>query len=221
MSISDLKQKISELKIAITQQHDALGLLRQQITDAVKPFVNEQIKIEVEKHVKGNPEHTKSLGRETLAAMKQRLTRTLENSNSIVDEIFTRDSFWVHVNYEVKANGDRFGQAYNNKKLAEDNIRNGIKTALGEVGKILIDYKYLTLGREYQWEKGMRYDYTRANNGESRLMYAYGVSLPSDLTKLITEYCNGIDQLHKLSCQLIDSQASLSQQEALDLWNDV
>lgn len=150
MSISDLKQKISELKIAITQQHDALGLLRQQITDAVKPFVNEQIKIEVEKHVKGNPEHTKSLGRETLAAMKQRLTRTLENSNSIVDEIFTRDSFWVHVNYEVKANGDRFGQAYNNKKLAEDNIRNGIKTALGEVGKILIDYKYLTLGREYQ-----------------------------------------------------------------------
>lgn len=41
MSISDLKQKISELKIAIIQQHDALGLLRQQITDAVKPFVNE------------------------------------------------------------------------------------------------------------------------------------------------------------------------------------
>ena len=221
MSISDLKQKISELEFAITQQHDALGLLRQQITDAVKPFVNEQIKIHVEKHVKGNPEHTKSLGRESLAEMKQCLVRALTNSNSIVDEIFTRDSLWVHVNYEVKPNGDRFGQAYNNKKLAGDNIRNGIKIAMGEAGKILIEYKYLTLGSEYQWEKGMRYDYTRASNGASKLMYAYGVSLPNDLTKLITEYCNGIDQLHKLSCQLIDAQASLSQQEALDLWNDV
>lgn len=221
MSISDLNQKISELKVAITQQHDALGLLRQQITDIIKPFVNEQIKIEVEKHVKGNPEHTKNLGRESLAEMKQRLTKTLENSNSFVDEIFANDILWVHVNYEVKPNGDRLVQAYNSKKLAGENIRSGIKIALGAVGKILIDYKYLTLGREYQWEKGMRYDYTRANNGVSRLMYAYGISLPDNLTKLIAEYCNGIDQLHKLSCQLIDAQASLSQQEALDLWNDV
>ena len=156
MSISDLKQRISELDVAIAQQHDALGLLRQQIVDAAKPFVNNQIKIEVEKHVKGNPDHTKSLGRESLAEMKQRLTKTLENSNSIVDEVFTCDILWVHVNYEVKPDGDRFGQAYNSKKLAGENIRNGIKIALGEAGKILIDYKYLTLGREYQREKGMR-----------------------------------------------------------------
>lgn len=221
MSVLEMKKKIEQLNTAITEQQKSLALLRQQIVTASKPFVKECIKHEIEQQVKSNSEHTKELGKDALTEMKKQLLSVLDNSDALVDDIFGDDELWVHVNYKVTPNGDRFGQGYNKEKLAKENIHKGIKIALGEAGKILIKYKYLSPGKQYTWDYGMRYDYSRANKGESRLMYAYGLSLPEELFQMIEKYSKGIWQLHEASCQLMDSQKALSEQEAIDLWNEV
>lgn len=221
MSVLEIKKKIDSLDISVAEQQKSLALLREQIVAAIKPFVKERIKNEVESHVKTNSEHTKALGKDTLAEMKKELLAALENSDTFIDDIFGDNTLWVHENYQVIPNGDRFSQKYNNQKSAKEKIRNGIKIAVGVAGKILIDHKYLSIGNLYVWESGMRYDYTRANNGKSRLMYAYGLSLPQGISRLIEDYSNGIGQLHEVLCQLLDAQKSLSVQEALDLWNEV
>lgn len=221
MGVLEIKKKIDSLNISVAEQKKSLAILSEQIVVAIKPYVKEKIKYEVESHVKTNSEHTKALGIDTLAEMKKELITVLEASDTIIDGIFSDDTLWVHVNYQVIPNGDFFGQKYNNQKSAKEKIRKGIKIAVGEAGKILINYKYLSAGNLYVWESGMRYDYTRASGGKSRLMYAYGLSLPQDISQLIEDYSNGIGQLHEVLCQLQDTQKSLSVQEALDLWNEV
>lgn len=221
MSVLEIKKKIELLNTSLAEQRESLSLLRKQIVTASKPFVRERIKFEVEQQVKSNSEHTKELGKDALTEMKKQLLSVLDNSDALVDDIFGDDELWVHVNYKVTPNGDRFGLGYNKEKLAKENIRKGIKIALGEAGKILIKYKYLSPGNQYTWDYGMRYDYSRANKGESRLMYAYSLSLPEELFQMIEKYSKGIWQLHEASCQLMDSQKALSEQEAIDLWNEV
>lgn len=221
MSVLEIKKKIELLNTSLAEQRESLSLLRKQIVAASKPFVRERIKSEVEYQVKDNSEHTKELGKEALAEMKKQLLTALENSDAIIDEIFGDDELWVHENYKVSPNGDRFGQGYNKKELARENIHKGIKIAIGEAGKILIEHKYLSPGNQYRWDYGMRYDYTRANKGKSKLMYGYGLSLPQETNALIEKYCKGIGQLHEASCQLMDLEKALSEQEAMDLWNEV
>lgn len=221
MSVLEIKKKIELLNASLAEQRESLALLRQQIVTASKPFVRERIKSEIEHQVKDNPEHTKKLGKDVLAEMKKQLLTALENSDAVVDDIFSDDELWVHENYMVSPNGDRFGQGYNKKESAKENIHKGIKVAIGEAGKILIEHKFLSPGNRYRWDSGMRYDYTRANKGKSKLMYGYGLSLPQEINMLIEKYCKGIGQLHEALCQLIDLQKSLSEQEAIDLWNKV
>lgn len=221
MSVLEIKKKIELLNASLDEQRESLALLRQQIVTASKPFVRERIKSEIEHQVKDNPEHTKKLGKDVLAEMKKQLLTALENSDAVVDDIFSDDELWVHENYMVSPNGDRFGQGYNKKESAKENIHKGIKVAIGEAGKILIEHKYLSPGKQYRWDSGMRYDYTRANKGKSKLMYGYGLSLPQEINLLIENYCKGIGQLHEALCQLMDLQKALSEQEAIDLWNEL
>ena len=221
MSVLEIKKKIEQLNTAITEQQKSLALLRQQIVTASKPFVKERIKHEIEQQVKSNSEHTKELGRDALTEMKKQLLSILDNSDALVDDIFNDDELWVHINYNVIPNMDLFGQGYDKGKLAKENIHKGIRIALGEAGKILIKYKYLSPGNQYTWDYGMRYYYSCTNQAESRLMYAYGLSLPEELFQMIEKYSKGIWRLHEVSCQLLDSQKALSEQEAIDLWNEV
>lgn len=221
MSTLEIKKKIELLNTSLVDQRESLAVLRQQIVAASKPFVRERVKSEIEHQVRGNPEHTKKLGKDALAEMKKQLLTALENSDAVVDGIFSDDELWVHENYTVSPEGDRFGQGYNKKKSAKENIHKGIKVAIGEAGKILIEHKYLSPGNQYRWDSDMRYDYTRANKGKSKLMYGYGLSLPQEINLLIENYCKGVGQLHEALCQLMDLQKALSEQEAIDLWNEV
>lgn len=221
MSVLDIKKKIELLNTSLSEQRESLALLRQQIVTSSKPFIRERIKSEIEQQVKDNPEHTKKLGKDVLAEMKKQLLAALENSDTVVDDIFSDEELWVHENYKVVPNGDRFVQGYNMKESAKVNIHKGIKIAIGEAGKILINHKYLSPGNQYRWDSGMRYDYTRANKGKSKLMYGYALSLPKEIDILIEKYCKGIGQLHETLCQLMDLQKALSEQEAIDLWNEV
>ena len=221
MNVLEIKKNIESLTVSIADQQRSLAILRQQIVTAIKPFVKERIKYEVEHQVKTNSEHTKALGKDALTEMKKQLQTALENSDAVIDGIFGDDTLWVHVNYQVVPNGDRFSQSFNNQNAAGEKIRKGIKIAVGEAGKILVDYKYLPIGNLYVWDSGMRYDYTRANQGQSKLMYAYALALPQELETLIGKYSKGVGLLHDASCKLMDLQKTLSQQEAMDLWNEV
>lgn len=221
MSVIEIKQNIEDNEDIVKSLQKGFIRQRQQIVDAIKPFVKEHLKKEVEDQVRRNPEHTKSIGKDALSAMKKRLTELLENSDNMVEDVFSDDSFWMHINYKILPNGDRFGQGYNNRKTAKDNIYKGIKLILGEAGRILIDNEYLSVGGQYRWDPEVRYDYTRADKGRAKLVYAYSAPVTEDIEQLIEEYCNSIGKLHKTLGELMDLQKRLSEQEAVDLWNEV
>lgn len=220
MDITTLKQEKEMLEGSSEKQRQLLETKRQEIVEAVKPFAKEKIKSEVEAQVRTNAEHTKELGKAVLAEMKKQLYTVLENSDSFVDEVFADNSLWLHVNYKVIP-GDNFGQKHNNVKQAEDNIMRGIRVIIGQAGKILYDNKYVSLGSQYSWENGVRYDYTKANQGASRIVYGYRPSLPKDLEDMIHNYSDNIGKLHEILDKLSNTQKKLSEQEAADLWAEV
>lgn len=220
MDVTTLKQEIENLELSAEEQRQSLEAQRQKIVDAIKPFAKEKIKSEVESQVRTNAEHTKQLGKEVLAEMKKQLNAVLENSDRFVDEVFADNALWLHVNYSIIP-GDSFGQKFNNEKKAKDSILKGIRVIVGQAGRILFDYKYISLGSQYRWENGMRYDYSKANQGQSRIEYGYGLSLPKNLEEMIKKYCNDIDNLHEVLNKLSNTQKKLAEQEAVDLWDEV
>lgn len=215
-----LKQEIETLERSSEKQRQLLETKRQEIVEAVKPFSKEKIKSEVEAQVRTNAEHTKELGKAVLAEMKKQLNAVLDNSDSFVDEVFADNSLWLHVNYKIIP-GDSFGQKFNNVKKAEDNIMRGIKVIVGQAGKILYDNKYISLGSQYCWENSVRYDYTKANQGRSRIIFGFRLSLPKDIEEMIHNYCDDIGDLHEILDKLYKTQKKLSEQEAADLWDEV
>jgi hypothetical protein len=221
MGVVEIKQEIEKCESSIKAQQQSFLVQRQQIIDAIKPFVNARLKEEVEAEVKRNSEHTKELGKPALSEMKKRLAELLENSDRITDEAFGDDTIWTYVNYKVLPDGDRFGQGYNNRKAAKENILKGIKIIIGEAGKILLDNKYIKVGGQYRWDADVRYDYTRAGKGATKIVYGYGLSLPQNIEKLIDEYCKGIEDLHETAGKVLDLKEKLSEQEAVDLWDEV
>lgn len=205
----EMNEKNQENKIKILQE------IREKIVEETKPYANEKLKRYVESAVKNNPEHTKELGKETLSEMKKRLFELLEISDEIVDKIFNDDKLWLHVNYYLVLDGDKFGQRYNNSKKADENIRSGIRTVLGEAGRILIDYKYAKASGQYE----------RSGNewkiSGNKITYAYALSLPKDLEDLIKQYSKELEQLHDFVEKIDDLKQKLSHQEAIDLWDEV
>lgn len=220
MGVTEIRQEIAKKELSIKTQQQTFEDQRQQIVEAIKPFVRDKIKSEVESHVRTNAEHTKKLGKAALSEMKKRLTDLIADSDRIVDETFSDDSLWVYVNYKILPNGDGFGQRYNNTKAAKENILKGIKIIIGEAGKILIDNKYISVGGQYRWDAGVQYDYTRAGQGSSKLVYGYGLSLPQSIEQLIDKYCAGIENLHETMEKLLNLEKKLSEQEAVDLWDE-
>lgn len=216
MGVKELRQEIEineknrENKIEILQE------IREKIVEETKPYANENLKRYVENAVKNNPKHTKELGKETLSEMKKRLFDLLEITDEIVDKTFLDDKLWLHVNYCLVSGGDNFGQRYNNSKKADENIRTGIRTILGEAGRILVDYKYAKASGQYD-HSGSEWKIISNNN----IIYAYGISLPEKLEDLIKQYSKELEQLHDFVEKIEDLKHKLSQQEAVDLWDEV
>lgn len=215
MGVKEIKQ---EIEINETNEKNKIKLLheiREKIVEETKPYVNEQLKRYVESAVKNNPEHTKELGKETLSEMKKRLFDLLTISDEIVDKTFEDDKLWLHVNYHLIPEGDKYGQRYNNNKKAIENIHQGIRMVLGEAGRILVDYKYAKAIGQYD-RLGSEWKLT-ANN---KIIYAYGLSLPRVLEDLIKQYSKELEQLHGFVEKIDDLKQKLSKQEALDLWDE-
>lgn len=220
MNAALIRKQIEECNESIVQQQQSFSAQRQQIIDTIKPFVKEQLKTEVEGEVRQNSEHTKEIGKTTLSEMKKQLFELLENSEQIVDETFKDDSVWMHVGYKV-SHDDRYTQPHDNQKKAKGNILNGIKIIMGYAGRILIDNKYISVGGKYCWDTSINHDYTHTEKRSSKLIYKYYPAIPQSLGKLIDEYCKSIGVLHETIVELNDLQTKLSQQEAMDLWDEV
>ena len=153
--------------------------------------------------------------------MKKRLTELLEDSDRIVDETFSDDLIWTYMNYRLSTDEDNWMQGYNNVKKARENILYGIRTILGYAGKILADYKYITIGRQYVFDINTHNDFRQAVSGKSKIIYKYAPSLSQNINALLNEYCKNIDKLHSTAEELSALKKAYSEQEAIDLWNEL
>lgn len=215
MGVKEIKQEIEINENNEKNKIKILHELREKIVEEIKPYASERLKRHVESSVKDNPEHTKELGKETLTEMKKRLFDLLAISDEIVDKIFEDDKLWSHVNYYIVPGGDKYGQRYNNSKKAGEDIRLGIKTVLGEAGRILVDYKYAKAIGQYD-RSGSEWKLISNN----KIIYAYGISLPKVLEDLIKQYSKELEQLHDVVEKIDILKQKLLEQEALDLWDE-
>lgn len=219
MGVNEIKQEIDKFERSIEAKQQNLNKLRQRITDEVKFFVNPQLKENVEKEVKSNSEHTIELGREKLSVMKQRLVALMDNSDNLVEKVFANNDFWSHVNFGI--GDDRY--AYGIQEEAKRKIYKGIKIILGEAGKLLIDYDYVKPGVMYQWDSDTRrnFNFVDSTPEKTDLIYKGHLPIPKALSLLIEEYAKEIKALYDLYVKVSDLKRDLSEQEAVDLWDEV
>ena len=219
--VEEIKKELNEVEVEICKQQERFDELRHQITIEIVPFAKETIKKVVENGVKSDPEHTKSLDRAVLVEMKQRLGDTLERCEQIVKETLKDDSYWLHVSYKTAPN-DRY-RGYEDKKQAEALIHQGIRAIIGEAERILIDYKYMRVSNQSAqvYNTISKYDYSREKRPSSRHIYKGYISLPKSVEDKICQYGKGIDTLCDILWKQRDVQERLSQQEALDIWDEL
>ncbi len=215
MEVDILRSELAKHETYYNKQVQRMQTLREQITEGVKPLVKERLKVNVEKEVRGSPEHTKALGRESLSSMKQELAKLLEESGLMVDECFSDDSMWIHTNYSAR----RDTVVYNDKRKAEENIYAGIRRVLGEAGKLLLKYKYIKLGTVYQAD-GSRRTWSTDSNGQGRVAYRGELQTPKELDKLIADYTSAIEVLDREERQIASLRQRIAEQEASDLWDE-
>lgn len=221
MSIKELKQEIAKHELSAKTQQEELDSIRSKIIEEAKPFVREQLKQIIDNEVRRNPEHTKELGRESLSAMKQRLLTLTDNSDQLVEEILGENSLWLHIGYTINTSQNQIEQIYNNKKTAENQIRNGFKMALGEAAKILVDNGYAKVGTQYQWYTDHLHSSTSPFNNPKRLLYKYSMRFPRNIEDLISEYIKKLEELHETINAISNLKRKLDEQEAVDLWDSV
>ena len=86
---------------------------------------------------------------------------------------------------------------------------------LGEAGRILVDFKYSKVIGQYD-----RYGSEWKLTSDNKIIYAYGLSLPRALEDLIKQYSKELEQLHDFVEKIDDLKQKLSEQEAIDLWDE-
>jgi len=219
MGVNEIKQEIDKFERSIEAKQQNLDRLRQRITDETKIFINPQLKENVEREVKSNSEHTIELGREKLSVMKQSLVTLLDSSDSLTEKVLSNNDFWMHVNYDI--GDDRY--AYSIQDEAKGKIYRGIKIILGEAGKLLIEYDYIKPGVLYQWDSNTRrnFNLVDSNTAKSDLVYKGHLPTPKALSLLIEEYAKELKSLHELFVKALDLTKDLSEQKAVDLWDEV
>ncbi len=215
MSVESIKQEIEQYKNEIIEKVADLEKDRAEIIEAIKPFIKEKSKSLIENEVKSNPEHTMKLGVQALGNIKKQLATLLDTSDTVVDNVFSNDNVWKHLNYTVNLDGDTWGQRRNNASRAEESIEIGIKSALGKAGKIIIDNGYKKVGTYYDRAAEWQED----NKSEIRYGSQRGLSLPKGLKTLIGNYCDALGPLHDDVEKLEKLKVELSKQEAIDLWD--
>jgi len=155
------------------------------------------------------------LGTVKLSEMKKDLNDLLEISDEIVDEQFSDDASWVHVDYEVDPKCDKYSQAHDNSKAAGDNLRKSVKRIFGHAGKILIKFGYASAQKAYSSHHHAEW----LEEANSSIVYGYGYSYPDNIESLIREYSEGIKTLHKFFEEITTLEESLDKQEASDMWD--
>lgn len=219
MSVNELREKISQHEDSIRIQQQALCELRRSIVEEIKPFVKTELKKNVEDQVKSDFEHTKELGHDKLASMKQQLLDLLDSSDSIVEKMFSDDALWIHVNY----NADGSSYAFESQERAKEMMDRGIRAVLGEVGRLLKNFGYIEFGSIYRFDNHSHrsFNLVSGNQAQAKLFYRGCVSKPTPLEQLIDEYVKKIGPLHEECVEVSNLKTALLKQEAVDLWNEV
>jgi len=172
----------------------------------------------VENEVKEKSEHTKSLSIDNLKDMKRKLTSVLESSDNSTLEKLGNDDYWAHVNYKCEGKDDFLSSS--GIRVIEKKLTTAFQELLGSAGKILYDYKYIKVGKDYY--NNISDDWVFVSDTSDKIKYSRGVSyFNSNLEKLIKRYCDMIGEVHKQLKNLQSLQKQLSEQEAVSLWEQI
>lgn len=219
MNVNELREKIDQHLDSIQAKQESLNKIRQHIIDEIKPFIKTELQKTVDNEVTYDAIHTKELGVEKLSSMKQQLLDLLDRSDSLVEEIFSDDDFWFHVNIGT----NKIGHTYEDDRIATQKINEGIRLALGAVGKLFQVFGYIEAQNKYRRENGSHRNFNLVsdNQPQDKLFYRGYVETPKTLQLLIEEYANRIGPLHQEYIEISDLQEKLLKQEASDLWNGI
>lgn len=151
--------------------------------------------------------------------MKQQLLDLLDRSDSLVEEVFSDNSLWMH----VKIGFDERPYTFNDETAAKGKIEDGIRIVLGEAGKLFQKFDYVNAGNMYRRNRDSYsyFNFISDNSPQAKLFYQGSLEIPSTLKLLIREYAERIEPLHQEYIEVSKLQKDLSEQEAADLWNEI
>lgn len=147
MGIEKIKNEIKNCESIISKNQTLLNEIRKNITEVAKPFVKEKLQSFVEREVKEQSGHTKSLSIDELKEMKRKLMALLNESDNLTLDKLANDSYWMHINYNCENKDDIFYS--HNSREEETKITSAFQELFGYAGKILNDYKYIKVGNDY------------------------------------------------------------------------
>jgi len=136
MTVETICEKIVKSETDISNTLNSLSIMRRNIIEQLKPFINSQIKEMVEGEVINKSEHTKSLGREQLAQMKSRFNQILSDNDNMVEELFNNDKYWIYTKFEDLSKIDDYRKSIYEGE-AWEMLKMGIKELFGRTGSLL------------------------------------------------------------------------------------
>lgn len=205
--IEKYTRQIEALKESLTHKQAELSDVRRRYVVALPEYLQKEYDDRVSSAVRHHPEVAQALGTDGLRPMKAELCALKERVPEIVSTFVDQEKVWMP-SFQIRA-GDSIAPAHNASIEFKESIDKAMRQAIGQVGNIIIKYKFASGGSNSEWINDRGQGYT----------YRYGITLPPSLTTLSKQYEGLIYQYYQVQLDLVNAISLKNEAEAQDLWD--
>ncbi|MED1665734.1 hypothetical protein [Brevibacillus laterosporus] len=212
---SEIELHIAEIeKLKIQMEQTRLNFISEVVV-FVKNWYTEAAKTKIS----NNPDLANDLGIETLKALKEDVTKLIENTSEVVDEFLTEETLW----WNKKENSIIY-KTYGNRY--DTQIEKQLRLILGRLAEPLGKYGFIKTKPDSYYYKNyiddvwIEFDSTsNSYKHNGRLYYPYGINYSNEMNSLMKQYANYWEEAKKYKEKIEKLKREKAVTSTADLWD--
>jgi hypothetical protein len=202
----DFPKEIEAIRQQIDDAVHKMQEIQNEFTAKIQPFVKKWIHAIARQYIARNPEKALMMGRDKLAALKEKVSTLSAAVESLCQETFRNKAFWPET-----------------RDLMTQN-QLGIRMILGKLGTILEEFEFVKTKEqtEKDQESWNQYDSTGDRREfDGTLVYPHSIELPHELQHLLEEYRGLITRKDILAGDIKNLEFEKLKVQATTLWDSI
>jgi len=207
----DLNGLISQAQAELDFLKCQMEVVRKQFAQDTVKFVREWYEKTAREYVDREADITLSLGKEKLAQMKSKVSKLIEDTETIVNQFLSDRKLWWHL-----VEDNELFYLSSSPRVHPSFLDKNIRLALGKLGVTLEEFGYVKTKSPTLTEVGIWCEYP---NG--RPYYPYGIDWPETMQNTINKYSELCEKAKGKRGEIDCSIARKNEHHARNLWDSI